>query len=142
MPAERDAATVARIAERVGLTPEEVRAVLAAPKLDERVAVAPATAIGEDAPSRAPGAVPGTTAPVGSAARAGAGERVPPAAAWAAAGVALVAMFVFMATTGGFDTRPDGKLAALVTGLVFAGAPCGPRSSRAPAGSPSASSWG
>jgi hypothetical protein len=35
--------------------------------------------------------------------------------------VALVAMFVFISTTGGFDTRPDGKLGALLTGLVFAG---------------------
>ena len=118
MATERDAATLARIAERVGLPPEEVRAVLAAPELDERVAVSPATAVAEDAAS---GAVPGTAVGVGARARAGDGERVPAAAAWAAAGVALVAMFVFIATTGGFDTRPDGKLAALVTGLVFAG---------------------
>ena len=31
-------------------------------------------------------------------------------------------MFVFIATTGGFDVRPDGKVGALLTGLVFAGA--------------------
>lgn len=104
MAAERDAATLSRIAARVGITPDQVRAVLAAPELGATADAGP-----PDGGAR-------------SASGDGAdGARIPSAAAWAAAGVALVAMFVFIATTGGFDTRPDGKLGALVTGLVFAG---------------------
>ena len=129
MATERDAATLARIAERVGITPAQVRAVLAAPELEDDdststsaaqqrtagpipatgdVAASPILATGGGDRARVPGA------------RGGSGERVPAAAAWAAAGVALVAIFVFIATTGGFDTRPDGKIGALLTGLTFA----------------------
>lgn len=109
MDPERDAETITRIAARVGITPAQVRAVLAAPELEQSAgaAVAPVAEAG------------GGTGPP---ARVSDGERVPAAAAWAAAAVALVAMFVFISTTGGFDTRPDGKLGALLTGLVFTGA--------------------
>ncbi len=94
MGSESDSATHARIAARVGITPAQVRAVLDAPEL-------------------------GDLSAAGTVAATDPGQ---PPAAWAAAGVALIAMFVFIATTGGFDTRPDGKVGALLTGLVFAGA--------------------
>ena len=107
MAPDHDDAALERIAARVGITPEQVRAVLHAPELDEPAggsrSVVAASAIASEPPAVT-------------------GERVPAAAAWAAAGVALVAMFVFIAATEGFDTRPDGKLGALLTGLVFGGA--------------------
>jgi hypothetical protein len=99
MTVNRDPAEVERIAGEVGLTTDQVAAVLAA--ADRRDPAAGQAAV-----------APAATAAPGSA------IAIPEAAAWAATGVALVAMFVFVSSTNGFSERPDGKAAALITGIV------------------------
>lgn len=111
MAGDRDPREMERIAAEVGVTAAQVAAVLQAAGRAPAPAGGPAATV-----------IPSVHPPASAAGPAPSGPRAaapfPDAAAWAATGVALVAMFVFVASTAGFNEQPQGKGAALATGAV------------------------